>query len=154
MKPIRVYIDTSVVGGCLDPEFQEASLRLFELFRTGRMIAVVSDLTIMELAPAPPAVREVLNRIPATAREDVHTTPAVTQLSESYITERVLGPAMMDDASHIAMATLYGVDVLVSWNFKHVVNERRIVGYHAVNARRGLPLIEIRTPAEVIRHGG
>ena len=65
MKPRRIYIDTSVVGGCLDPEFEEASLQLFELFRAGDLVAVVSRLVLSEVRRAPPAVRAMLAGIPS-----------------------------------------------------------------------------------------
>jgi len=153
MKPQRVYIDTSVVGGCLDPEFREASVQLFDCFRAGSMIAVVSDLTLFELDPAPPAVREVMESIPAAFREEVAVTVWATRLAELYISAGVIGRARQGDARHIATATVHEVDVLVSWNFKHIVNERRVHGYNLVNLREGRPLIEIQTPAEVIAHG-
>jgi hypothetical protein len=56
------------------------------------------------------------------------------------------------DAQHIAIATISRVEVLVSWNFRHIVNLQRIRGYNAVNLRDGYPLLEIRTPQEVIRY--
>jgi hypothetical protein len=57
---------------------------------------------------------------------------------------------MRADAQHIAMASVARVDVLVSWNFKHIVNLQRIRGYNSVNLRQGYPMIEIRTPREVM----
>lgn len=57
---------------------------------------------------------------------------------------------MRADAQHIAIATVGRVDVLVSWNFRHIVNLERIHGYHSVNLCKGYPMIEIRTPREVL----
>lgn len=57
---------------------------------------------------------------------------------------------MLADAQHIAIATVARVDVLVSWNFKHIVNLQRIRGYNSVNLRKGYPLLEIRTPRELL----
>jgi hypothetical protein len=65
----------------------------------------------------------------------------------------VLGAGMLADAEHIAMASVARVDVLVSWNFRHIVNLPRIHGYHAVNVRLGYPAIEIRSPREVLGDG-
>lgn len=154
MRPRRVYIDTSVVGGCLDPEFQVASTELFKRFRAGSLIAVVSDLTLFELGPAPAEVRGIMESIPPASREDVMVTVGAARLAELYILAGVIGRARQGDARHIATATVHDVDILVSWNFKHIVNERRVHGYNAVNLREGRPLIEIRTPAEVIAYGG
>ena len=153
MKPMRVYIDTSVVGGCFDAKFRDASLRLFERFRTGQMIAVVSDLTVSELDRAPSAVRSILEGIPLAYREEARVTSEAAMLASRYIDAGVIGRAMLGDAEHIATATIYRVDALVSWNFKHIVNVRRIHGYNRVNALAGHPFVWIRTPAEVISDG-
>ena len=71
-------------------------------------------------------------------------------LAEAYISAGVLTAKMFADAQHIAIATAARVDVLVSWNFKHIVNLQRIHGYNSVNLRQGYPMIEIRTPREVL----
>lgn len=153
MKPPRVYIDTSVVGGCLDAEFQDASLQLFDRFRKGTLIAVVSDLLRAEIRPAPPAVQALLEGLPAAHVEDVLLTGGARRLGERYIGAGVIGRKLLTDAFHIATATVHQVDVLASWNFKHIVNVQRIHGYNSVNVLEGWSLLEIRTPAEVIGHG-
>jgi len=56
------------------------------------------------------------------------------------------------DAQHIAIATIEKVDILVSWNFKHIVNINRIHAFNSVNIRLGYPLLEIRTPREVLEN--
>lgn len=63
-KLLRVYVDTSVVGGCLDEEFRAASIRLIERSRTGDALLVISDITLAELAGAPPKVRSVIEDLP------------------------------------------------------------------------------------------
>ncbi len=153
MKPPRVYIDTSVVGGCLEPELQAASVQLFDRFSAGDLIAVVSELVLFELHQAPAAVRRVLERIPPAHREDVPITREAVALAKRYIVAGVLSRSMQADAEHIAAAPVHGVDVLASWNFKHIINERRIHGYNAVNLQEGRPTVEIQTPAEVVRYG-
>jgi hypothetical protein len=71
------------------------------------------------------------------------------ELADAYVREGAISAAMRADALHIALATVARVDVLVSWNFKHIVNLNRIHAYNAVNLKRGYPLLEIRTPREV-----
>lgn len=61
----------------------------------------------------------------------------------------MIGPGKRIDAQHIAVATISRVDVLVSWNFSHIVNLARIRGYNSVNLRQGYPILEIRSPREV-----
>jgi hypothetical protein len=152
MKP-RIYTDTSVIGGCLDSEFREPSIRLMQLFRTGRAILVLSDLTQLELDGAPASVHGVLNSIPEASRESIELTDEASDLARRYIQEGVLHESKWVDSQHIALATVSRVDVLVSWNFKHIVNLERIRGYNSVNLKAGYPLLEIRTPQEVISHG-
>lgn len=148
----RIYTDTSVIGGCLDEEFEEPSQQLFDRFRSGRDIVVISELTLLELEGAPNEVREVLERVPASYREDVEFTEAAADLAERYLQAEVVGRASRLDAQHIATATVHRADVLVSWNFKHVVNLNRIQGYNSVNLRHGYPLLEIRSPREVLSY--
>ena len=149
MKP-RIYTDTSVIGGCLDAEFSEWSNRLVEFIRLGRGTIVLSDLTLLELADAPEDVRAVLDRLPTEHREDVELSSDAAELANAYISNDVVVESKLLDAQHIAVATVAKVDVLVSWNFKHIVNLARIQGFNAVNLRNGYPMIEIRTPQEVV----
>ncbi len=145
----RVYTDTSVIGGCLDDEFHAPSVRLIEKFRSGKAIVVLSDLTLLELASAPRKVREILKGIPQEYREYIGLTAEARELAERYLSEGVLGPGKQIDAQHIAIATISRVNVLVSWNFQHIVNLERIRGYNSINVREGYPVLEIRSPWEV-----
>ena len=74
-------------------------------------------------------------------------------MADKYITEKVVGKTSLEDCRHIALATIYRVDTLASWNFKHIVNLDRIKGYNSVNLRLGYPTIEIRTPQELVNYG-
>ena len=149
MKP-RVYTDTSVLGGCEDEEFAEHSVRLMQDFVWGRRVLVLSSLTLQELVAAPAEVRRRLVAVPEEHIETLQLDAEAKDLAESYIAAGVLTDKMRADAQHIAIATVGRVDVLVSWNFKHIVNLHRIQGYNSVNLRMGYPMIEIRTPREVL----
>jgi hypothetical protein len=146
----RIYTDTSVLGGCEDEEFAEHSVRLMEGFVPGQRILVVSSLTIQELAAAPAEVRGRVASVPEAHIEMLQLDGEAKELAEAYVDAGVLPSAMRADAQHIAIATVARVDVLVSWNLKHVVNLQRIHGYNSVNLRQGYPLLEIRTPREVL----
>lgn len=148
MKP-RIYTDTSVLGGCEDEEFREPSLRLLEAFQSGELTLVLSELTLRELETAPEAVRMVLGRVPAAHIETLSLSLEAEELAAAYIAAGAIGKRMRADALHIAFATVARVDVLVSWNFKHIVNLKRIHAYNSVNIKMGYPLLEIRTPREV-----
>ena len=147
---LRIYADTSVLGGCDDAEFAEHSVRLLDGFIRGERLLVLSSLTVQELATAPPSVRSRLATVPEELVEMLQLDAEARELAEGYIAAGVLSPRMRADAQHIAIATVGRVDVLVSWNFKHIVNLQRIHGYNSVNLRRGYPMIEIRTPREVL----
>jgi hypothetical protein len=148
MKP-RIYTDTSVIGGCEDDEFRESSRRLIEAFASGELTLVLFELTLRELETAPAEVRRVLARVPPSYIETLSLSPEAEELAAAYVDDGAIGARMRADALHIAIATVARVDVLVSWNFKHIVNLKRIHAYNAVNLKRGYPLLEIRTPREV-----
>jgi len=145
-------MDTSVIGGCFDDEFEEASNNLFEKFKEGEFLASISELTILELEKAPENVQTMLEKIPNDYIEILELTEDANELALKYINEGVIGNGKLVDAQHIAIATVHRVDVLVSWNFKHIVNLQRIRGYNSVNLKLGYPLLEIRTPWEVLNY--
>ncbi len=126
---------------------------IIQLFKSGQALLVLSDLTQLELDEAPISVRGVLDLVPESFREYVELTEEASELALKYLHEGVLGESHWVDAQHIAIATIARVDVLVSWNFKHVVNLQRIHGYNSVNLKAGYPLLEIRTPREVSKYG-
>lgn len=146
---VRIYTDTSVLGGCEDEEFAEHSIRLLESFARGERVLVLSSLTVQELAAAPAEVRSRLATVPESHIETLQLDTEARELAEAYVLAGVLTPRMRADAQHIAIATVARVDVLVSWNFRHIVNLQRIHGFNSVNLRQGYPMIEIRTPREV-----
>ncbi len=149
MKP-RIYTDTSVLGGCEDEEFAEHSVRLMEGFVRGELVLVLSSLTVQELVDAPVEVRRRLAMVPEAHIETLQLDAESRELAEAYLAAGVLTAKMRADAQHIAIATVGRADVLVSWNFKHIVNLQRIHGFNSVNLRKGYPMMEIRTPREVL----
>ena len=148
----RIYTDTSVIGGCLDVEFEEGSNALFETFNSGTNIIVVSNLTLVELENAPQSVKEVLQKVPVEFIEYLEFSEEANNLAETYLQDGVVSKNSSVDAQHIAIATINRTNVLVSWNFKHIVNLDKIHGYNAVNLKLGYPMIEIRTPIEVLKY--
>ena len=148
---MKVYTDTSVIGGCFDVEFKEWSNALFLEFVSGSKQIMLSDLTLQELEQARPEVRDKVLEIPEQHRFGITISDAVIQLAETYISEGALTNKSYSDALHIALATLNNSDVLASWNFKHIVNLDRIRLYNSINLRLGYQLIEIRTPREIVK---
>ncbi len=146
----RVYIDTSVVGGFYDVEFQEYTRPLFEKIKKGKIIIIYSDLLEKELQDAPEKVKEVIKKIPAEFVENIKISDESILLAQKYVDENVVGKSSFEDCLHIALATLNRVDIIVSWNFKHIVNVTRIRGYNSVNLKYGYPQIDIRSPRELM----
>ena len=150
VKRLRVYIDTSVVGGCLDDEFMEESESFFEMARKGDITLLASGVLADELELAPEEVQRVLGDLPPDCLEAVERSAEAERLRDCYLEAGVVGPARRNDAYHVAVATVADADVLVSWNFRHIVHLDKIRGFNAVNLREGYKTIEIRSPKEVV----
>lgn len=148
---MKVYTDTSVIGGCFDKEFKEWSNVLLQEFISGTKRIIHSDLTLQELELARKEVRGKINEIPNQHKIGIGINDETIQLAETYIGEGALTNKNYNDALHIALATLNDSDVLASWNFKHIVNIDRIRLYNSINLRRGYRMIEIRTPREILK---
>lgn len=148
----RFYFDTSVFGGAFDKEFDEATLQLFERVRLGQVICVFSDLTETELLNAPKNVKEHLKNLPKQNIERVIVTDEILTLASKYVAEKVVGQTSFDDCVHIATATICKADILVNWDFKHIVNVYRIRGYNSINIRSNYPSLEIRLPKEILEY--
>ncbi len=148
----RFYFDTSVFGGVFDKVFEEATLQLFERVKLGRVICLFSDLTESELSEAPERVRNYFKELPKSNLEKLVVNDEILTLATKYIQEKVVGQTSFDDCIHIATATINRADILVSWNFKHIVNVYRIRGYNAINIRSNYPILEIRSPKELLEY--
>jgi len=102
------------------------------------------------LLNAPEHVKTLLKDLEIKNSEEVQVTTETIELASDYIAENVVGQTSMDDCIHIATATVYRVDILASWNFKHIVNINRIRGYNSINIRKGYSILEIRSPKDMI----
>ena len=148
----KFYFDTSVFGGVYDKEFEEETLQLFERVKLGKIICMYSNLTETELLNAPENVRTYFKNLPKENTERVFVNAEIIELATKYIDEKVVGKTSFDDCLHIATATLNKADILVSWNFKHIVNVYRIRGYNSINLRMNYLSLEIRSPKEIIEY--
>ncbi len=148
--PARYYFDTSIFGGYFDVEFSNETRILFNYVTEGKIICLVSDLIAKELISAPSRVSALFNNLPGQFKENLLVTQEITIIAEEYINQKVVGKTNRDDCIHIATATIYHANALVSWNFKHIVNSNRIKGYNHINSLHGLPEISIKSPREII----
>ena len=147
-----VYLDTSVFGGYYDNEFSADTIPFFERIAEEQIIVLVSEILEEELSDAPDFVKELFESILDGEIQYVNVTTEVEKLAETYIDEKVVGKTSFADCTHIALASINKADILVSWNFKHIVNIDRIRGYNSVNLKLGYPILEIRTPKEIFRY--
>jgi len=148
----RIYIDTSVFGGYFDKEFEKETKPFFEKILKDRIKIIVSEVLELEIYRAPDFILDFFDALPSALIERVELSDEVRVLADRYISEKVVGKTSMADCQHIAIATVSMADVLVSWNFKHIVNLERIRGYNSINLREGYQILEIRTPKEIFSY--
>jgi len=153
VKKTRIYVDTSVIGGCCDPEFQEWSRGLLLDFETEKFLLIISELTDAEIEAAPHEVQEFYARFRECANQILELSPEAIELANAYLRHKVLTNNYRDDARHIAIASAAGVDLLVSWNFKHIVHFEKIQKFNAVNIEMGYKPVLIYSPREVTTYG-
>jgi len=150
MKKNRIYADTSVFGGVFDPEFKEASTQFFDEARRGRHILILSEIVDRELERAPFRVRQFVADLPVGSTESVAFSDEMADLRDAYLSAKVVTSRFKDDAAHVAVATVVRADLIVSWNFRHLVKWKRIRAFNAVNLTLGYPVMTIMSPREVI----
>lgn len=144
-----IYVDTSVFGGKFDPEFELWTDLFFQKVLYSDLKLIYSDIAEVELADAPQKVKDFVQSIPEKNILRTKLTEEAILLAENYLEEKIVSKSSRADCYHIAIATILKADILVSWNFKHIVNIQRIHGYNAVNLMSGYQTIEIRNPREI-----
>ena len=101
---------------------------------------------------APERIKDYFKKLPKENLERIIVTDEILRLASKYIDEKVVGQTSFDDCVHIAAATINKADILVSWNFKHIVNLYRIRGYNSINIRSNYQSLEIRSPKEIMEY--
>ena len=145
----RLYLDTSVIGGCFDAEFADDSRRVLDAVLAGQARVLFSEVLEAELLNAPDPVRRLFAELPAATRERVAFTPEVEELAHEYVARGVVAEAWLEDCRHVAAATVARADAIVSWNFRHIVKLDKIKGYNQVNLLNGYGVLTIVSPKEV-----
>ena len=157
MKKLRIYLDTSVISH-LDapdvPDKEADTKRLWEDIKAGVYDVVISDLTIVEADGCTEPKRAFMRS--AIASIDIQFAERDNEskrLSALYVEFGGLPPKSKDDAMHIAIATVNGCDIILSWNFKHIVNIRAMTAVDAVNIKEGYKHIRILSPSMMLKEG-
>lgn len=148
---MKVYADTSVFGGVFDSEFSGPSKRFFNEVATGRFALVTSAVVEAEIEPAPEDIRHYFASYAETS-EIAIPDQATMDLQMAYIDSGVVTEKSINDALHVALATVSQCHLIVSWNFKHIVHFDKIPKYNAVNVLKGYQQIGIYSPLEVINY--
>jgi predicted nucleic acid-binding protein len=156
MKPLRVYLDTSVINFLFAedaPDFRAVTVDFFKN-RSKEHVLFISRVVLAEIANDPDeyhrsrllgVLDEYAVSVLPTDREET-----VERLAKAYLTEGAIPISKPADAMHVAYATIHGMDVLLSWNFKHLVNIRREERILAVNLKNGYRLpLRIVSPLEM-----
>jgi predicted nucleic acid-binding protein len=147
---LRIYLDTSVFSAYLDERSPERRAQTAEFWkRLHQYEFSTSELARVELSRTPDLDHrgKLLKLLEGFT---IHRNDSeMKELAQHYIASEVFMPPMADDALHVAAAVMTRQDVLVSWNFKHLVNRRRRALVNQLNTARGLPTIEIAAPPEI-----
>jgi len=148
---MRVYIDTSVFGGYFDKEFAIVTEKFFHYLFSGKISGLISDTLVQELIHSPVNVQDLLQKTINAGCERVPATEDAEYLRDAYIASHIVSERYANNALHVANATLFRADVIVSWNFKHLVNPANERAFNGVNIASGYGLITIMTPSDVVK---
>jgi len=152
MKAQRIYVDTSVIGGCHDEEFEPWSRGLMDDFRGSVFRSVVSKIVTLEIQEAPAPVQQTYAELLRLDPDVLEVSDEEALLAGQYLERGILSENYYDDAQHIALATVANVDVLASWNFRHIVHFDKVRRFNAVNPEQGYKSVDIRSPREITHH--
>ena len=149
-----LYLDTSVLNFFFedkDLEKANSTRELFREIRNGKFNAYISELVLREIGKTRGLKRERLLSLINTYKIPwLEVTPECMELTEKYMGREIFPSKYRDDGLHIAIATVHQIDVVVSWNLRHMVKLRTRREVKAINIVEGYKEIEICTPMEVI----
>lgn len=150
----KVYVETSALGFYFDdrsPRERDAVRALLARIERGELEGLTSEATLDEVREAPSALAtrllEVLER---TGVRVVGVSREAEELAEAYLAAGIIPRTFENDAVHVAVSVLSGVDVIASNNLKHLANYRAVESVNNLNRGRGLSPIDIRTPEALL----
>jgi predicted nucleic acid-binding protein len=151
----KIYLETSVLNFVFaddSPDKKADTIKLFEEIKNGRYAPFTSDYVKKEINNTPDRnKKEEMNKLIVEHNiKRLRKTNEIKRLADEYVKEGIIPEKYTTDALHIAAATVYDLDIIVSWNFQHIVKRKTIVMTEAVNLRNGYKRVEIYSPTEVI----
>ena len=152
----KVYIETSVWGMTLDNQpraLRQPTQQFLRQCASGLFVPCISTVVLEEIANAPQAAAaRMLGEIDKLAPLILETTHESEDLADAYLDAHVIPAKKRDDARHVAIATVAGLEIVVSWNHRHLANERKRDLFYAVNRLGGYEQqLFIHTPFEVMQ---
>lgn len=153
MKKIRCYLDTTVLNFAFaddSPEKRAITVSFLESLAQISEEVFISDEVVREInrasEPKKTQLEGLLRNInPALLEIDKEAM----ELAERYIKEGIIPERYRADALHIAVSVVNEVEVIVSWNFEHIVKLKTRTRVNGVNRLLGYHEIEICSPEEV-----
>lgn len=154
MKRLHLYLETSVWNFYFAddaPEKREITVAFFEKVGCGEYEVFVSDTVIEEIGRAPEAKRKLLLGLIEKFRpKRLVIDESIFELAQKYIAEGALPQNKLEDAIHAAVATIFEMDALISWNLRHLANLRKMEMINGINLKEGhTKKLELVTPMEV-----
>ncbi|MCM1180242.1 MAG: PIN domain-containing protein [Clostridium sp.] len=157
MEKLKVYLDTSVVSYLYQedaPEKMQDTLVLWELFKKGIYEVYVSDIVFREIDRCnEEKLNILLDYLNQIEYNEVETDSSTIRLAEKFIDFGILKEKSFDDCQHIAAAIIAGCDVIISWNFKHIVNVKTVKGVKVITTLEGYKDLLIYPPSVLLEEG-
>jgi predicted nucleic acid-binding protein len=151
-RPLTLYLDTSIPNFLFAEDAQEKqkfTQMFFQNYKSGYYELYISGVVLREIEKSTLQLRSRLLEV-IQGIEVLPVNHECETLAQTYISQRALPSSSIEDARHVAVATVYNLDAVVSWNFKHLVNLRRIKAVNLINEAMGYKHIEIISPLEVV----
>jgi predicted nucleic acid-binding protein len=143
MKKLKIYLDQQDT-----PERMAETHILWDKIKADIFEVVISDVTIAEINDCDKKKRETLfdylNQIKYIMIESDRRS---VDIASRFVDLGILNQKSFDDCQHIANAIVSGCDIIVSWNFKHIVNHKTMMGVKAVTALEGYDDLLIYDPS-------
>ncbi len=154
MKKLKIYLDTSVISHLQADDVLEKMAKTHEFWEqvtSGQYESFISELVIAEFNNCPEPKKSQLEEMLRVAPLfELEINDEVAILADKYMGEGLFPIRYRDDAIHVAIAGVYGCNVVVSWNFKHMVKIKTILGVNGINKLMGYADIEIVTPEVMV----
>lgn len=154
MKKLKIYLDTSVISHLQAddvPEKMAITHKFWNDIKAGEYDVYISEVTKVEIEDCPEPKKIILgDHLKEIAYRTIELTEEITELAQKYIAESVLPQKCVDDAMHVAAATVVGCNAIVSWNFKHMLKLRAFIGVNGVNKMLGYGEVALIPPYELL----